>query len=704
MIRILFAAICIFLLPDHQDTAQQQSIRVRYVVTDLSVRDAAGEFVSGLKPEDLVLEIDGRATPIRSLDEFSLLTRDSLAVRQYLEELSVSRDQGETPPPPPSQPRLFLFVIDTGSLGPNSFIESKKTLRQMVEGLVLPYDSVVILTYHDSFSVVAGPTTHAEKAVATFEAMPAPGGLGKSMINTLDIPINPLKANDSSDAASARMRAGLAARRYVESFDGLARSIRSFPGKKSIILFSDGPNISDLQRFVSFGSSVAQPRDSGGAENPQMEHVRAAAEFNQYLQAMAKSLNSSSISVYSVRRGAMEPEWVQILVTELQSGVGLPDTSSIYGLVKSMETERVGTMQVMAENTHGAFYDAGLPTESLVANLQERTGVYYLLGFSAPADGTGRYHNLRVTAKRPGLRVVHRDGFFSEKSFASMTDAERTIHLEEGFYMVPQPDELGLEVRTRVVPVVGGPPLALISLSIDPRRLGRGEMNSRSLEAVVNVEGGGKEIVFRRHWVRIAPGELAPGGLRWLNLLAPLNNDGPSSVHVALRDGGSYNRSARSTVLEPPSQTGAVVRSATLLCSPDLEGNLSVWPVDTQPDEKGGSDIPIPFNFRLLGDGELPPGGTVIGVVIIGGLTEDLFIPGASAEVMALYEPNTAEQLELTVSDSEWTFDAERRLLWVKTRLDLGGLPKASGRIGIVVRGLIENRPLATATSFAFGK
>jgi hypothetical protein len=501
------------------------------------------------------------------------------------------------------------------------------------------------------------------------------------------------------------MRGNLAARRYVESFDGLARSIRSFPGKKSIILFSDGPNISDLQRFVSFGSSVAQPRDSGGAENPQMEHVRAAAEFNQHMQAMAKSLNSSSISVYSVRRGATEPEWVQFLATELQSGEGIPDTASIYGLVKNMETERVGTMQVMAENTHGAFYDAGLPTEKLVTDLQERTGVYYLLGFSAPADGAGRFHNLRVTAQRPGLRVIHRDGFFSEKPFAAMTDAERTIHLEEGFYMVPQPDELGVEAQARVLPVGGSSPVALISVSFDPRRLGRGERNPRRMECVLNIEADAREILFRRHWMRTAPGETAPGGLKWFNVLVPLRADGPNSIHVALRDGESMNRSAVSHVLSAPEANGGSVRSLTLLCDPDTAGDLASWQEDRLADGKGNDvALQIPFNHRILGEGELPPGGDVIALVLIGGLTPDLFLPDATAEVMALLDPNTADQIEMPATDSDWRYDDVNRLLWVKTRIPLGSAPKASGRLGIVVRGLIENRPLATATTFAFGK
>lgn len=702
IIKIMTAALSLLVGICLQD-GTQQNIRVTYVVTDLVVRDAAGNFISGLKPEDLALTIDGRAVNIRSLDEFALITRESQQIRQYLEEVQIARETGETPPPPPSQPRLFIFVIDTASLGQDAFAGAVETLERMIKTVILPYDSVTILEYRDSFNVIAAPTTNAVRALSQLEAWRAPGGMGTSMIATSDIGLNPLVGDESAATEAGRMRASLAARRYVESMEGLARTVSSFPGKKSMVLFSDGPNIINLQRFFSFGSNRMTRPQTMTPGNPEMAAVREAAEFNQHLKTMARALNSAGISVYSVRRGAMEPEWVQLTATALQAGEGIPDKTAIYSIVKNMEIERIGTMQVMAENTHGRFYDAALPTEQLIEDIQERTGTYYLLGFSAPADTEGRFHSLRVTAKNPALRITHREGFFGSKSPASMSESERAVHLEEGFYMTPQPDELGIEVQVRVLPTTSVQPLALISVSADPRRLGRGELRPRDLECVVNIEADGKEIIFRRHWIRTAPGEKAPGGHKWFTLLAPINADRPSTVHVALRDGGSFNRSARSVVIEPPAQSGTAVRSTTLLCSPEMAGDLSSWAVEKAKDEKGGGDIPIPFHARVLPAGELPPGKEVIALVLIGGLTVDMLIPEATPEAMALFEPNSAEQVELPATNPEWKYDAEHRLLWIKTRVDLNDLPKASGRLGIVIQGLLANRPLATMTSFDFG-
>jgi VWFA-related protein len=74
-------------------------------------------------------------------------------------------------------------------------------------------------------------------------------------------------------------------------------------------------------------------------------------------------------------------------------------------------------MRRLAAETGGAFFEVGKgqSIEKIYAQIEETLRNQYSLGFTPePMSAAGQYHKIKLTAKRPGLIVQTRDGYYSK--------------------------------------------------------------------------------------------------------------------------------------------------------------------------------------------------------------------------------------------------------------------------------------------------
>jgi VWFA-related protein len=182
-------------------------------------------------------------------------------------------------------------------------------------------------------------------------------------------------------------------------------------GRKSLILVSEGysPLLPPQMRSDmagGFGDPGTATRDpfAGDRENPLEDRAQFTAQIDllQELQDVFAAANRNNTSIYAVDpRGLASGEFD---VTANISG----STSQRY-LASSMDS-----LRSLAENTDGRAIvnrnDLGAAMKQIVRDASS----YYLLGYTstqAPTDG--KFHEIKVKVKRPGIQVRARRGYWA---------------------------------------------------------------------------------------------------------------------------------------------------------------------------------------------------------------------------------------------------------------------------------------------------
>jgi VWFA-related protein len=127
-----------------QQPQLQEQITVERVIVDARVTNSVGDPITGLKPSDFHVKIDGKRATVESADWIA----DTAAQREIDETLS----GGEAPTPvPPSQSRgrLLIFLYQTDFARNNARVRGQMKLLQMDDWLdwIEPEDRVAVLSF-----------------------------------------------------------------------------------------------------------------------------------------------------------------------------------------------------------------------------------------------------------------------------------------------------------------------------------------------------------------------------------------------------------------------------------------------------------------------------------------------------------------------------------------------------------------------------
>ena len=374
---------------------------------DAVVYDKDERQVTDLRPEEFEVTVGGKRQELTNFSYVSTVAGKSVAGP------TASAAGAPSIPPARLRPeqvrRTVALVVDDLGTSFESLHFVRQALRKFVEGQMQPGDLVAIIRTSAGVGALQQFTNDKRilnKAIDRVRWYAA-GRAGVSAFGAIEA--DPL-AQTREQAGAARGRtaetaaAEVGADNYREelftvgtlgALNFIIRGMDELPGRKSIVVFSDG--------FKIFR------RGDEGSD-------RTSTRVLDHLRRLTDLATRAAVSVYTVDARGLPT----LGLTAADSTAGL-DAAQLDERLRQRRDEHFDAQEglhYMAEATGGAFLrNSNDLSRGIRRALEEQQG-YYLIGFRPDAEvfdtdkGRARYNRFEVKLKRPGLKVRTRGGFY----------------------------------------------------------------------------------------------------------------------------------------------------------------------------------------------------------------------------------------------------------------------------------------------------
>jgi len=388
--------------PIEQQKPQSESDDVVHITTNLVqvdavVTDKNGKLVTDLKPEEVEIFEDGRQ---QKITHFSY---NATTTEQPATESKPTPVDKSAPPVPPSRlrpediRRTIALVVDDLGLSFESTHFVREALKKFVDRQMQPGDLVAIIRTSGGMGALQQFTSDKRQLYAAIDRVKwyASGRSGVSAFAPITPP-TPGEHGADIDAAAEefnQFREDVYAVGTLGAVNYVVRGLRELPGRKSILLISDGfrifsqddPNrnfrtLQKLQRLIDEAGRASVVIYTINATGLQTLMPTAADDFSgRDFQQMQDAMASRRNAAFETQEG------LDYLAYET-GGMPIKNTNDLSGGIRRVLAEQKG---------------------------------YYLIGYRPdqstfdPRTGRRRFHHLTVKVKRPGkFNVRMRHGFY----------------------------------------------------------------------------------------------------------------------------------------------------------------------------------------------------------------------------------------------------------------------------------------------------
>lgn len=218
--------------------------------------------------------------------------------------------------------------------------------------------------------------------------------------------------------------------RQMHLLSEMGRTLRVLPGRKQLILFSEG-----------FDPRLVRGRDAAATNEDQDElqqtisgriwRVDSDARYGNtmtltLLEEMARSLRGSDVVLHAV-----DIQGVRVQADENGAHINSNDA-----------------LHLLSRPTGGEVFKNSNDINADLQKMLHAQDVVYVLGFHAPAANDGKFHDLKVRVTGvPGARVVHRAGYYDSGTENSL---ERSLSNAE--IILNDINQSDIEVATLAAP------------------------------------------------------------------------------------------------------------------------------------------------------------------------------------------------------------------------------------------------------------
>ena len=412
-----------------QPTPDVVKISTDLIQVDVTVTDQNGKIVKDLGPNDLEIYENGQRQQISSLT-FVSGSRSEISVGGNSGSPAGNANQpGGTPAPAGALAgRTIAIVVDDINLSFASVYYTRLALRKFVETQMQHGDLVAILRTSGGVGALQQFTADKTLLLAAIDSIHW-NPLGNAPANPLtsvgqnaqdvtdrfnsegDAMANSAAGDSDPKRMSVHLRANVSDKKatdynvvanndeseaamYAQASIGSIRyvvgAMRDLPGRKTMMLFSDGITVSESS-------------------------VKSRATFvNQLLEDLVDTANRSSVVVYTFdTRGLQNME--------------IAASDNTYEVIDGNRSQKVaertanfkaaqdGLNYVAAQTGGRALLDSNNLNGGMQRALEEQAG-YYLIAYVPQGEtfdpDKRRFNKLEVKANRPGLHVSYRSGFF----------------------------------------------------------------------------------------------------------------------------------------------------------------------------------------------------------------------------------------------------------------------------------------------------
>lgn len=541
-------------------------ISTNLIQVDVTVTDKSGKIVTDLKPEDFeIFENNEKQT----ITNFSFVN----SVTQKISAQKPNKNEASVPLPPvqirPEQVRRTIaLVVDDLGLSAESIQTVKRALKKFVDEQMQPNDLVAIILTGKGMGALSQFTSDKNLLYAAIDKIRW-NPIGRGGINTftaVEPTLQEIIANNSAtprtDTSEATNAAIQKEKDQITAFNELREDVFSvgtlgaikyivkgmgeLPGRKSIMLFSDGFSIC--------------------TDTDMKNNVGRCDQMQLALQRLTDLCNRAAVTIYS--QDARGLTFTGMGAGDNISLITQNINQSVMERTEELRDKQQGLSYLAKETGGRATFGNNDLNQGLEKMLTDTQG-YYLIGYQPDSDTfdakTSKFNKLIVKVKQEGLNVRYRSGFFGiADTEIRQNIAQKETPLQQILKPMTSPfaaNQINLKLNTVFGKDDKNGSFLHSFLHIDAKDLQFSEKADGTKEATFDIlaisygeDGKIVDQVGKNYTITAKKGQfesLLNDGFVY-NFTFPIKNPGAYQMRVALRDSANAKVGSASQFIEVP--------------------------------------------------------------------------------------------------------------------------------------------------------
>lgn len=370
-------------------------ITTNLVQIDAIVTDKSGKRVTDLRADEVEMLEDGKP---KQITNFAYVENE--VKKTAKRERAPRTIDPLAPPKPQEKPRLedikrtVALVVDDIGLSFDSAYYVRRSLKKFVDEQVQDDDLVAIIRTAGGIGTLQQFTTDRRMLYAAVDRVKwNPRGLGRiSAVPPLNLAPDeapPEENGQTPDADVDAFREEVFSSGTLNAIRYVVKGLGELPGRKSLVLFSDG--------FTMFS------RETGVNQRIMMA-----------VQSLIDQANRSAVVIYT-----MDARGLQTLgITAADSGGDFLKMQEALNNRRDNFNDSQRGLDYLAASTGGFSIKNSNDLDGGIRKVMEDQQGYYLIGYRPDdtfntSNGSAKYHHVKLKIKRAGdYKVRMRDGFY----------------------------------------------------------------------------------------------------------------------------------------------------------------------------------------------------------------------------------------------------------------------------------------------------
>jgi VWFA-related protein len=386
-------------------------ITTNLVQVDAVVTDKSGKVVTDLKPEEVQIFEDGKP---QKITHFSYNVSETPVVAPPARPATVDKN---APPAPPvalkaeQVRRTMAIVVDDLGLSFESTYFVRRALKKFVDEQMVTGDLVAIIRTSGGMGALQQFTSDKRRLYAAIERVKwyasGRGGVGAFAPMQPPTPGDQGAAIDAANEELNQFREDLFAVGTLGAVSYVVKGLRQLPGRKSVLLISDGFRI--------------YSQDDPTQNYRTLEKLRRLIDEAGRASVVIYTMNATGLQTFGLTAadstGGMSADQVETQLSNRRNA--------------AFETQQ--GLDFLAQQTGGIAIRNTNDLSSGIRRVMEDQKGYYLIGYRPdyatfdPKTGRRTFHKLSLKVTRPGkFNVRMRNGFLG-RSDEDTQQAPRTL-------------------------------------------------------------------------------------------------------------------------------------------------------------------------------------------------------------------------------------------------------------------------------------
>lgn len=405
-------------LPQQRPTTQtppesDEVVRIttNLVQVDAVVTDKNGKVVTDLKPEEVEMLEDGRK---QKITHFSYNVAEGPAPEATAKPIGVDKNAPPVPPTrlkPEDIRRTIAIVVDDLGLSFESTYYVRRALKNFVDEQMQPGDLVAIIRTGGGMGALQQFTADRRQLYAAIERVKwnSLGRGGVSAFAAITPPTPGLRGAeiDALTEEQNEFRDETFSVGTLGAISYVVRGLKELPGRKSILLVSDGFKISSLEERSQTNQSLL----------PRAARYSPTNLTTDRFKKLIDDANRASVVIYTMNATGLQT--LGLTAADNTGGRSVDEVGQQLSNRRTTAFENQEGLDVLAAETGGiAIHNSNDLSGGIRRVLEDQKG-FYLIGYRPDSSTfdlrTGRrtFHKLSLKVIRPGkFNVRMRKGFF----------------------------------------------------------------------------------------------------------------------------------------------------------------------------------------------------------------------------------------------------------------------------------------------------